>query len=393
MGRAERLRGLAAAALCLPLLAPAAWRAGGHLKGTALSREGGGTGAGTRQALDLRFTWEGRRAGGWEGRLHLQWLAAGGQEGSGGLAGRVLPDDRRRLLRLARRGSTAGWEWVQRVDRLSLGYARGRQVLRVGRQVVGWGNGLVFQPMDFLSPFAPTAIDTAYKVGDDMVYYQRLWDDGGDLQAVWVGRRDPATGRAEAGLATWAAKQRFLRGGATLDLLAARHYGQEVAGAGLAADWRGGVLRLDLVRAGAGSGPPAWLAVVNADRSWAWRGRNVYGYLEYFHNGFGGGPGTYARPREALAARLARGELFTLGRDYLAAGLQVEWTPRWQWQPLLIANLGDGSGLFQGRVRWDWRADLDLEGAVILAWGGGGSEFGGFVRDRVNAYIRASLYF
>lgn len=384
--------GLVALVLGIPPLG-AAVRTSGHVKATALHSTLRGAAPAAQQALDLRLKWAGRWRGGWEARFHYQVRATGGEGRAGDLLGSALPDDRGRLFRLARRQGSGHWQWVQRIDRLSLGYARGRNVLRLGRQVVGWGYGLVFQPMDFLNPFPPAAVDTEYKTGDDMVYAQHLWDGGGDLQAVWVGRRDPASGRRRGAVATWAVKQRFLRGGATLDLMAARHYGEEITGVGLASDWRGGVVRLDLLRAGARTGAPAWLGVANADRSWTWRGRNVYGYLEYFRNGFGSATADPARADDDLVARLTRGELFTLGRDYLAAGLRVEWTPRLQFEPLVIANLNDRSGLLQGRLRWAWRQDVDLDGAVLWTWGGATSEFGGFVSQRTSAYIRASLYF
>jgi len=37
---------------------------------------------------------------------------------------------------------------------------------------LSWGNGLVFSPMDIVNPFDPTAVDTEYKAGDDMLYGQ-----------------------------------------------------------------------------------------------------------------------------------------------------------------------------------------------------------------------------
>jgi hypothetical protein len=60
--------------------------------------------------------------------------------------------------------------------------------VRVGRQALTWGSGLVFRPMDLFNPFSPTATDTEYKPGADMVYVQQVFADGSDLQLIVVPR-------------------------------------------------------------------------------------------------------------------------------------------------------------------------------------------------------------
>ncbi|MDE2462520.1 MAG: hypothetical protein KGO02_02215, partial [Alphaproteobacteria bacterium] len=57
---------------------------------------------------------------------------------------------------------------TQRIDRLSVSYSSTHVVLKLGRQALTWGAGLVFRPMDLFDPFAPDAIDTEYKPGTDM---------------------------------------------------------------------------------------------------------------------------------------------------------------------------------------------------------------------------------
>jgi hypothetical protein len=79
---------------------------------------------------------------------------------------------------------------IHRLDRLHLGYTGDKIVLRVGRQAVSWGNGLIYNPVDFFNPFDPSAIDKEYKTGDDMLYGQYLTDQGNDWQFVSVWRRD-----------------------------------------------------------------------------------------------------------------------------------------------------------------------------------------------------------
>ena len=75
---------------------------------------------------------------------------------------------------------------IHHLDRLYLNFTSKKTVTRFGRQAVSWGNGLIYTPMDFFNPFDPSAIDTEYKTGDDMLYGQFLQDNGNDLQTVWV---------------------------------------------------------------------------------------------------------------------------------------------------------------------------------------------------------------
>ena len=102
-----------------------------------------------------------------------------------------LPDDEQRWWNLTDSISdNNSRNAVQRLDRLSVGYTGERTVLRFGRQAVSWGNGLIYNPMDFFNPFNPAAVDTEYKLGEDMFYGQYLLDSGSDWQAVFVQRRD-----------------------------------------------------------------------------------------------------------------------------------------------------------------------------------------------------------
>ena len=96
-----------------------------------------------------------------------------------------LPNDDRRLFDLTHAITDEGKRAaLVRVDRLSAGYTGENGVLRMGRQAVTWGNGLIFNTvMDIFNPFDPTAIDKEYKSGDDMLYGQYLRDDGDHIQS------------------------------------------------------------------------------------------------------------------------------------------------------------------------------------------------------------------
>ena len=91
---------------------------------------------------------------------------------------RFLQDDRRLFDLTSVISDDKRFAALHRLDRLWIGYANEKTVVRFGRQAVSWGNGLFFSPMDFVNPFDPTAIDTEYKIGDDMLYGQYLREIG-----------------------------------------------------------------------------------------------------------------------------------------------------------------------------------------------------------------------
>ncbi len=363
--------------------------------------------------LDLRFKAE-KHTGSWDFAAHYELLAVAGDTletrrrlDAAGLpvAGTPsgLPDDRRRLFDLTHETSDQNrMAAVQRFDRLYAGYTGERKALRLGRQAVSWGNGLVFQPLDFVNPFSPIAIDKEYKTGDDMFYGQWLYGDQDDMQAIVLPRRNPVTRRVEGDQSSYAVKFHSRVSGFDLDWLAAHHYGENLAGAGVVKSVGGAVWRMDVSYTGLKDRANAFSLVTNMDYSWTWGGKNIYGYLEYFRNGVGETDrANYAMPNAALSARLARGELFTLARDYAALGLQIEFNPLFNLYTNLIGNLNDGSKFLQLRGVYDWQQDVQWMVGVNLPSGSRGTEYGGvpvagasaFASTGKSVYLKAAYYF
>jgi len=411
----------AGAILVVPLTGQADdWQFGGHLKGqvsdTVYQSDDLQAQLGQNPAhdenLDFRLKAE-KRQGAWDFAVHYELLAlhgdsletrrtlaASGFPVTGSVTG--LPNDDRRLFNLTsevidRTGTAA----VQRLDRFAVGYGTERFLVRAGRQAVSWGNGLVFQPLDFLNPFSPIAIDKDYKTGDDMLYSQWQTGSHGDLQTVIVPRRDPLTHAVTGHDSSYAAKLRRRLAGFDLDVLVARHYDENLFGAGVVHSIGGAVWRLDL-ECNDIPGDTAWSLVTNLDYSWVLLGKNMYGFAEYFRNGLGEASAAgYANPNPELAARLVRGELFTLARDYTALGLQVELAPLVNVFANLIQNLDDASRYFQLRGVYDWRENTQLMAGVNLPAGARGSEYGGiptaypgtYYSAGRSVYLRAAWYF
>ncbi len=363
---------------------------------------------------DIDCRWKAKkRWGRWDAEIHYELLALGGDSlnttralraaGLPSWAARTgLPDDDRRLFDLTH--EVVNQERllaVHRLDRLSLGYSSEHMVVRAGRYAVSWGNGLVFNPLDIFNPFSPTAVHKDYKTGDDMFYGQWVFDQGDDIQAIIVPRRDPTSSCAEDTQGSMAFKYHGIKGGFDYDLLAARHYDNTLAGIGLAKDWRGAIWRFDIsVSERHEDGRATWF-VTNLDRSWTWGDHNVYTYVEYFRNGVGEANKNYTKLKTDLQERIARGELFTLGRDFLTAGVQIELTPLLQLHTSMIWNLNDGSLFCQLRATYDWTENTMITGGINLPYGSKGTEFSGSFSEAPHyfpvpdgeGYVRLSYFF
>jgi hypothetical protein len=290
----------------------------------------------------------------------------------------AVQNDDRRLLNLTHVISEDDDRVIlHRLDRLQLGYTGDKAVIRVGRQAVSWGNGLIYNPVDFFNPFDPAAVDKEYKTGDDMAYGQYLQDNGNDWQFVSVWRRNES-GNTDPDVNTHALKYHAFIGEQELDVLLAQHYEDQIATVGGISSWGGAIVRGDVVVTH--TDQDNYISgVINLSYSWAWAGKNMSGVVEYFHSGMGIEKKDYGDiERETdLTARLARGELFTLGRDYLAGGITIEMSPLVYLTPNMFINLGDGSGLAQIVGQYDFRQNWQGLVALNLPFGGSGTEFGG----------------
>ena len=292
-----------------------------------------------------------------------------------------LPTDRTRLFDLTHvftdSGKTAAY---QRLDRLAVGYSSDQFVVKFGRQAITWGNGLIYNVMDIFNPFDPAAVDKEFKTGDDMLYGQYLLSNGNDVQGVMVFRRDPSTRDVESDQGSLAFKYHHMAAISEYDGLVARHYGDTLVGAGVNYSIGGSVWRGDLTVTFTDDDTILSL-VTSISHSWTWGGKNVSGMAEYFYNGFGQSDSCYAfdclSENPELLKRISRGELFNLGRHYLALSATTEITPLFLLTPNVFLNLTDPSALFQLVFQNDLRENLMLWSAINVPIGADGTEFGG----------------
>ncbi len=298
-----------------------------------------------------------------------------------------LPDDRRRLFDLTAVLNDSGKSAnLLRLDRLSVGWTGEKAVVRVGRQTLSWGNGLFYAPMDLVNPFDPATIDTEYKPGDDMAYFQYLQDSGNDLQAAWVVRRNILTGDVESDEGTIALKYHGFAGMYEYDLLVGEHYGNTVLGVGGTLSIGGAIWRGDIVVTDTGDETVTQL-VTNLNYSWIALGKNMTGGIEYYYNGFGETGDYDLASNPELLVRLARGELFTLARHYIAGTVTVEVTPLWTVTPVLLTNLRDPSAQLQLIAQGSLSDNMLLIGTLTVPMGPSGSEFGGIESGSPGSYL------
>ena len=264
-----------------------------------------------------------------------------------------------------------------RFDRLALKYRKGNWAVTLGREAVSWGSGRVFQPMDLFNPFAPTVVDRDFKAGDDLLHAQVLLGNGSDVELLAVGRRD-VTGDITGTAGSVAAKLHGFAGGSEYEIMAAKHYRDRVYGLTLRIPIGGALVRTDVVATDLGDGGWKTSGVLNIDYSFDVLQKNVYVFGEYFHNGFGvGRVERVADLPQALTDRLARGETFTLMRDYVALGGNVQWHALLTQNLTVLTNLHDSSSLLQTSLIYDPGDRQRLELGMTLPMGRQGDEYGG----------------
>jgi hypothetical protein len=141
--------------------------------------------------------------------------------------------------------------------------------------------------------------------------------------------------------------------------------------------------------------------VANMDYSWIWFEKNFYGFVEYYFNGLGQDDYQDAVLNPAIAERVARGELFALGRNYLSGHIQLELHPLFKVFVTSINNVEDPSGILQPYATWDISQNLQLTGGVNVSYGAKDTEYGGFTlpgsdirtKSPDNAYLWLFYYF
>ena len=329
---------------------------------------------------NLRLTWE-PTWGAWSVTAHYEVSAEDGpQVALAHLESGLLPQPPSTWFNLTDTFVDHGQLIAQQtIDRLAVTYTTPSLVVRVGRQALTWGSGLVFRPMDLFDPFSPSATDTEYKPGVDMLYVQRLFADGSDLQLIVAPRPDHIGGAPTLDSSSAALHLQTTIGGHQTTWLLARDHGDWVAGVGVNGALSGATWNLELVPTFLRGGGARLSALANISDAVTLGGHNATVFAEYFHNGFGvaGGPFALSALPANLVDRLARGQLFNTRQDYLAGGLTLEVNPLVTISPTVIGGLDDGSAFFLVAASYSLADNATLVAGAQAPIGRRGTEFGG----------------
>ncbi|MFI4934036.1 MAG: hypothetical protein ACHP7N_05425 [Caulobacterales bacterium] len=329
---------------------------------------------------NLRLTWE-PTWGEWSFQVHYVLAAENGPSVALSRAeSGLIAAPPATLFNLTDTFANSGpWRASQSIDRLALTYTTPNLVVRVGRQALTWGSGLIFRPMDLFDPFGPTATDTEYKPGVDMLYVQRLFADGSDLQFILAPRAARYGGPVTADASSAALHFHTTLLGHQTTLLVARDHGDWVTAAGVNGALGGATWNLEIVPTVLKGGGVRVSGVANISDAVTLAGHNATVFAEYYHNGFGvaGRPFDLADLPPELLGRLARGQVFNTRRDYLAGGMTLEVTPLFDLTPTLIVGLNDGSVLALIAGTYSLADNVALAAGVQAPIGPARTEFGG----------------
>jgi len=264
------------------------------------------------------------------------------------------------------------------IDRLSISYASPHVVVRLGRQAITWGGGMVFHPADIIAPFAPNTLDTSYKPGVDMAYAQYLFDNGADIQAIWVPRGVTVGGPAAFAASTFAVRARMMLGPVDTALMLARDRGDDVASLTLSGPLAGTSWTLEGVQWNLASGAVATSYLANISNFATLAGRNISYFAEYYHNGFGVDASVaYGSLPATLTKRMSTGQVFNAGGDFLALGGRIELTSDLSLTPNAIVSLNSSSALAGVSLNYNLDDNTNLLINYQVPLGRPGTEFGG----------------
>ncbi len=176
------------------------------------------------------------------------------------------------------------------LDRLRLRFRDDMIQLSLGRQAVSWGTGLIWNPTDLFTAFAPTEIDRDEKMGVDVIRLTWTSDDGTSIDFIGEPLDKQSPYAFDGDDSSWAVRARMHRG----------EYEISALGGYMATDWVIGGDFTGYVRDAGFRGEWVYTTVDEADERDYVRGLlsldtsfptrwDVYVAIEYYYNGLGAG--------------------------------------------------------------------------------------------------------
>ncbi|MEW5738685.1 MAG: hypothetical protein AB1938_07140 [Myxococcota bacterium] len=250
----------------------------------------------------------------------------------------------------------------QNLDRLALKLALPFGDLTVGRQVLSWGTGRLWNPTDVLSPFPPTVVDREVRRGFDAVRLAVAIDETTQLDLLYLPQPRPedngGVARLQANIKGWDASVSF--GKYVSDLVIGADFVGDVGPVAVHGEGAYTLGLLGLSGGGVSVGEHFFRGVAGVD----WRPHDKLLLMaEYHFNGYGAdSPEGYAQ--KLSSSRVVRGEVFGAGRHYL--GLAATWMQSEIFSATLstLVNLADPSVLLVPALEYSF------EQSVLVRAGG-----------------------
>ena len=248
---------------------------------------------------------------------------------------------------------------IGRIDWMSLRASYPGIDLTLGRQPVGFGNGLFFTPMDLVNPFSVTTIDTEFRAGVDAIRV-----DG------FLGMSRISAVAAYAGDWTLDETVLAMHGQGTIGVtdisgFLGSVYAEPVFGVGAVTSIGSIGIHTDTTLTLPADEDAFLRSVVGA----TWRpGATTSLSAEAYLQTFGAtSPDEYLVV--AASDRFARGEVWQMGRTYAALSVGQEITPLINGNLALIGNLEDPSAMLAPSLSWSLAENADLSAGAYAGLG------------------------
>ncbi|MFP4370374.1 MAG: hypothetical protein ACLFR2_12415 [Candidatus Kapaibacterium sp.] len=267
--------------------------------------------------------------------------------------------------------------------------------ITAGRQVISWGTGRVWQPMDVFLPINPANFAKIERDGSDAVSFKYYLGLFSDIEIVF----NYAKSTIESGEKYYNAAARYRTNFKEFDLSLMSgffendkmHLGGGFTGNLYDAGIRGEVLYTRAMEEDDSALIPDVLKsrddlrfIIGIDNQFT---SKLYGLAEYQFNG----PGADDKKNYVyLFPRLVEGELQNVGVHYIALQANLQAHPLVGLSAMNISNLGDRSGFFMLNGDYNMYSDLNISAGIMLIYGSPGSEYSYYPHA---AFLQANYYF
>ena len=252
--------------------------------------------------------------------------------------------------------------YEHRLYRASLSYESERFDLEIGRQQIPWGVGHFFTPTDLLNPFSPTQIELDERDGVDAVNLTIKNIRGLKTQFVYT-----PPGKQLHPQRYLARISRDVKN-YEVGIIGGRTKRDHVFGLDIQGNLRESAIRGEFLYQEAELEKDFIKFTVNADYNFP---KNVYGLVEYHFNSQG-----RRDPDDYQIDRLIRGDIYELGRQYLAGMLGYDLTDLIRFEYRVISNLHDGSFFMRPELQYEFMTNVLITIGAQLFLGSNQDEYG-----------------